>query len=465
MPDAYTLRSEARFGSCLRVRDRAGNSLSLLDVLVVLLVAIAMCASADAAGGQEIRTYQRLEPAQARSEAVFSQISHVRELRDGGVMVADSGGRWVALMDPALATSSVIVENNPFGNSGRGRGLIPWRGDSTLLIDLPNRAALVVDAFGDIRREIAIPTVQLAQCLLGGDTGTPTVDASGRVICQMPLASVNASGSSRSNWVGLQVADSSPLIRVDIASWAIDTVALLRTPRIRLVVLDYGEGRYASAPVLVPLHVADDWARLDDGTLAIVRGADYRVDRITLDGAQLTSALLPFLAQPLTAARKTAMLDSMRAALAALRAAHAPAGALDPPWRIVTGTVDHTQIRAMTIVLPNAARDPAFMAARRARELSPLVIGTPEDLPDFVPPFRPGSVRADGEGHLWIPTLQVVDGSVVYDVVRAADMRLTHVLVPAGQTIVGFGAGGAVYLASGEPGAMRLERARIPFER
>jgi hypothetical protein len=249
------------------------------------------------------------------------------------------------------------------------------------------------------------------------------------------------------------------LIRVDLSNWAIDTVTFVRAPRTRMVVLDFGDGHFGWAPVLVPMNVADDWALLSDGTVAIVRGSDYRIDRIALDGSRLSSALLPFAPRRLSPAQKAAMIDSMRAALAALRAANAPAGALDPPWRIETEPVDMARIRRLTIVLPNAAGDPAFLAARRGRELPPLVIGGPEDVPDVVPPFRPGTVRVDTDGQLWIPTLQVVDGGTVYNVVRTADMHLTRVLVPPGRTVVGFGAG-TVYLASVEAGAMRLERAR-----
>jgi hypothetical protein len=74
-------------------------------------------------------------------------------------------------------------------------------------------------------------------------------------------------------------------------------------------------------------------------------------------------------------------------------------------------------------------------------------------------------MRADADGNLWIRTMQAVEGDVVYDVVRVADMRVTRVLVPRGRTVVGFGAGGRVYVASGEPGAMQLERVRVEFER
>jgi len=241
-------------------------------------------------------------------------------------------------------------------------------------------------------------------------------------------------------------------------------VAFVRAPRTPMVFLDYGDGGFALAPVIVPLSVVDDWALLADGSIAIVRGRDYRIDRVALDGSPLTSALLPFSPVRLTAEQKATIIDSTKTTLAALRAA-ANTGGLDPPWRLHRDSIPMSRMSRITIVLPDAARDPTMLAVRRARELPPLVLGTVDDLPDYIPPFRPGSVRADLDGNVWIRTLLMMQGGVVYDVVRARDSHVTRVVSPPGQTIVGFGPRGTVYLTSGEPGAMRLERARIEFER
>jgi hypothetical protein len=87
------------------------------------------------------------------------------------------------------------------------------------------------------------------------------------------------------------------------------------------------------------------------------------------------------------------------------------------------------------------------------------------DLPDYKPPFFAGSVRADADGYLWIRTIPTkgVAGGPVYDVVNTKGELVDRVQLPKDRTIVGFGAGGVVYLLARDatPGAVsKLEKAR-----
>ena len=87
------------------------------------------------------------------------------------------------------------------------------------------------------------------------------------------------------------------------------------------------------------------------------------------------------------------------------------------------------------------------------------------ELPDYKPPFFTNSVRADEDGFLWIRTIATKGtvGRPIYDVINTKGELVERVQLPKDRTIVGFGAGGVVYLLAREatPGApSRLEKAR-----
>ena len=59
-------------------------------------------------------------------------------------------------------------------------------------------------------------------------------------------------------------------------------------------------------------------------------------------------------------------------------------------------------------------------------------------------------MRADADGHLWVRTIptKAIPGGPVYDVINLKGELIDRVQVPKDRTIVGFGAGGVVYLAA-----------------
>ena len=88
------------------------------------------------------------------------------------------------------------------------------------------------------------------------------------------------------------------------------------------------------------------------------------------------------------------------------------------------------------------------------------------DLPDYKPPFFAGSVRADADGYIWIRTIptKAIAGGPLYDVVNGKGELVERVQLPKDRSIVGFGAGGIVYLLYREGPSnapSRLERARV----
>mgnify|MGYP001546967303 CR=1 FL=1 len=111
---------------------------------------------------------------------------------------------------------------------------------------------------------------------------------------------------------------------------------------------------------------------------------------------------------------------------------------------------------------PPAAGAPATRSGGTSIELPPVEFVPLSEMPDYMPAFSAGAVRADADGNLWIRTSTVFKGLHVYDVVNSGGQLIDRVQLPAGRTIAGFGKDGVVYLAvrDGATG-VRLERARI----
>ena len=85
-------------------------------------------------------------------------------------------------------------------------------------------------------------------------------------------------------------------------------------------------------------------------------------------------------------------------------------------------------------------------------------------LPDYRPPLaRSGSTFADGDGNLWIQTVQPkpVEGGPVYDIVSREGALVDRIQIPMGYSLAGFGRGGVVYLVMRGREGTRLARVRL----
>jgi hypothetical protein len=95
------------------------------------------------------------------------------------------------------------------------------------------------------------------------------------------------------------------------------------------------------------------------------------------------------------------------------------------------------------------------------RDRHPLAFVSPSELPDYRPAFSNGSVRADADGKLWVRIMSPKPASgPEYDVIDRTGKLVDRVVLPAGTTIVGFGAGGIVYLGVRDASGVHVVRAR-----
>ncbi|HEY4215776.1 MAG TPA: hypothetical protein VGM67_01490 [Gemmatimonadaceae bacterium] len=396
-------------------------------------------------------------------------------LRDGRVYVNDITARRILLFDSTLTTATVVADTtdataNAYGQ--RAGTLIRYRGDSALFMDATSLSMLVLGPAGTIGRVMAIPRPEDAQFMIGGLFGAPNFDGKGRLAYYSgppPVFSLTMwGGKPPVNLTGPMATffapkiDSGYVVRVDLASRVLDTAAAVAIPKVRRFFPTGADGNITSIQTKRdPLPVVDDWAGLPDGTIAIVRGRDFHVDWLSLDGRWTSSAKIPFDWQHVDDEHKLALIDSAT-------------------------TADQKNIDGANAQRANAARNGGGGAGGRGNGRgdgggggggggassgsagsspppAPNVVIRPElgDLPDYMPAFARGAVWADADDNLWIRTSASVNGQPVYDVVNRQGALVDRVQLPPFRTIAGFGRG-VVYMAvKGADGVVHLERARI----
>lgn len=402
----------------------------------------------------------------AASPSEFASISSVRALSDGSVLVNDLTGRKVTLLDPTLAHSTVIADSTSatsMAYSSRLGGIIAYHGDTTLFVDPQSMSMLVLDAAGKVARVMSVPKAQDATFLIGGPFGNAGMDLSGRLVYRTMLRPIMSPPGPDGKMAAPISIDSAPIIRFDLDARRADTAGYIKVPAPR-VNINSSEGRVRITMQVNPVSVTDEWALLPDGDIAVVRGADFRVDRLKQDGTVVKGPKIPFEWQRLTDSSKQVIVDSVRKVMEEARARQlaimqgnapspspsggaAPAGGMVFQMRVENG--------------PPAAGAPATRSGGTSVELPPVDFVPLSEMPDYLPAFSAGAVRADAEGNVWIRTSTVFKGVHVYDVVDSGGHLIDRVQLPAGRTIAGFGKEGVVYLAVRDGAAgVRLERAR-----
>jgi hypothetical protein len=444
-------------------------SLSMMRRLLISAATLILGSSAVAQSPPPIRP---LGPVVAKSTEGFANVAGVRVLAGGRVLINDVAKRRVLLFDSTLSSFTVVADSTAAtanAYSGRSAGLIAYRSDSTLFVDPASLSMLVIDPAGRIGRVMSVPRADDAGSLAAGPiSGSTGFDATGRLVYRMfprPRPRMSPDG----HMVSPDIPDTAAIVRIDLATRQLDTVGFIKTPRPNVQMSRGDDGRMSTNVTMNPLPVVDEWAILSDGSIAFVRGRDYHVDWVSPDGTKSSSPKMPFEWQRLTDEDKVAFIDSVKAAGERMGAGavfqqilapgSAPAGSAAPP---PLGGQTVTIVQGGPPPAGGGARDGA--ATRSPQRTSPRInFVSPSELPDYKPPFFAGSVRADADGNLWIRTIptKAVAGGPVYDVVNRQGGLVDRVQIPAGRMIIGFGAGGVVYLANRDGNTTYLERARV----
>jgi len=246
------------------------------------------------------------------------------------------------------------------------------------------------------------------------------------------------------------------ILRADLATRVLDSSAAVRIPKSKRVLkLDAQGGLLAIETTPDPLPVVDTWTMTADGRLAIVRGRDYHVDWLEADGRWTSSPKMPFDWQRVSDARKEMLIDSTVKAW--------QASFDDVAGATGSGGGGGAGRGAGRGGGPPASGSAAATPPARRTNRAPTLAIRPslQELPDYLPPFELGAVRADADGNLWIRTTTIVGGQPVYDIVNGRGELFDRVQLPSFRTIAGF-APGLVYMAvKDSAGIVHLERARI----
>lgn len=408
---------------------------------------------------------------------VFGSISTVRPLPGGRVLVNDLVRRQLLLLDSTFAKEAVVADTtaataNAF--SGRTAGLIAYRGDSSLFIDPSSLSMLVLDGAGKVVRVMAVPRPGDAQFMIGGPFGTPGFDSKGRIVYRgftRPNLPPPPSGNDPPGGIQVpQQPDSAPILRVALDTRTLDTAAFFKIPKTKASVSQNDRGQVSVMMIMNPMPVVDDWTLLSDGTLAIVRGADYHIDWLAPDGSRTSTPKIPFEWQRLSDEAKATFLDSAKTAAEANRARMiaASSGGVQPAAAAPSG--GPAGGGAQTFVMrmdgggapAGGSAAPAALSGGAPMSIMPPTVNmiAASELPDYRPAFGTGATRADLDGNLWIRTSKVSNGGPVYDVVSRQGVLIDRVAFPFGRVIAGFGPN-VIYLGLRDDKGARLELAKI----
>lgn len=420
-----------------------------------------LAVAASIAGAQQRPAIRQIGAVTAKSTETFTGVTSVRALSSGGVLVNDVSGRRVILFDSQLSKFTVIADStsataNAYG--GRLGALLAYRGDSSIFVDPQSVSMLVIDPSGKVGRVIAIPRAEDASAI-GSPVGNTSFDRQGRLIYraaprfgQQRIVAGTPGGMPPMP----EIPDSAFVLRVDLTTRKLDTVGVVRTPKVKMEVKTDDRGGMSMSSLINPLPTVDEWAVTSDGALAFVRGKDYHVDFVNPDGTKVSAAKVPFDWQRLSDEDKIAFIDSVKAARerqganAPLVAGAAPGGGGGTPnVQIFTGPAG-----------PGGGPGGPNRNAAPGLQLNFI---PPNELPDYKPPFFAGSVRADTEGNVWVRTIPTaaIAGGPVYDVINRKGELVDRVQIPANRTIAGFGSNGAVFLINRDGTTATLERATV----
>jgi hypothetical protein len=445
---------------------------------VVLGLTMAGAAGAQTKG-PELPPIRQLGAVTATATEKLGFTANVRPLADGRVYVNDPSGRRVLLFDAALQHFTIVADSmGANGNTyGRIGGLVAYRGDSTLFVDPQSLSMLVLDASGKVGRVMSVPSAQDAMSF-ANVLGNASMDAQGRLVYRgQPRFNFQALGPGAAGGPPRipEMPDSAPIFRIDLATRKIDTLAYIKTQKIKMNTTQDENGRIMMTSEINPLPVVDEWAMTTDGAVALVRGRDYHIDWVNPDGSRASSPKVPFEWQRLSDEDKVAFIDSVKAARERL-GANAPVVATPggggtqvqagPPPGAGDG---FGGARVMVFGGPpggdGGGRRPNGNAPAGNTTFTPPQFNfvPPSELPDYKPVFLNGFVRADADGNVWVRTIptKAIGGGPVYDVINRKGELVERVQIPVNRTISAFGPGGVVYLTSREGNTTKLEKASV----
>lgn len=354
----------------------------------------------------------------AESSEPFTNISSIRELASGKVLVADRVDKVVQLIDLAGgATVKVGREGKGPGEYSLPIGLIPRPDGSTLLQDPLNRRFLTIGADGKIGGTAELPPAPSSGPgggLMLSVQGMQS-DSRGRLYFQGPPFNFQS---------GKQL-DSISVIRWEPGSTKLDTVGYFKPPASSSQVSGGGgnfQVRLGGQKVFTP---SETWAVAGDGRIARLIPSPYRVVWYDGSGRSTAGPVLPYVPIKVGEAEKEQVREARR------------------------------KNRPMTITMgPGGA----------ASSAPPPSVQIPEpEFEETMPPFGNAGVLATPEGEVWVLRNRPASDKVpTYDVFDKAGALVKKISLAQNSRVVGFGKGTVYVARSDEDDLQYLQRFKRP---
>jgi hypothetical protein len=346
----------------------------------------------------------------------FSQITGIRELKNGRVIVADNRDKVIQLVDFKGGATKIGREGSGPGEYGLPSAVFAAPGDSTWVFDVMNSRYLVIDPAGKpvstfTMADAAAPATGPQRSGRGGDGPirggfglgfAQGIDAQGRLYFRAPVVRFGDDGPT--------VADTTPILRWDRKRNLTDTVGVLVNPAGPPPVRTPGGGR-DEVRVTVrmggaqPFGSADTYVVTPAGDVAVVRARDYHVDWI-VNGKTVSGAPIRYDRVKVTEADKKAWAEARKNA---------------------TGTM---------VVNENGNRS--------VRNV-PIPDEGQTTFPEFKGPFG-NNVVAAPNGQILVQKYMPADAPPTYDVIDRTGKVVSRLVLPKRSRVLGFG-NGTIYLA------------------
>jgi hypothetical protein len=353
----------------------------------------------------------------AESPPVFTNVNmnQLHHYADGRVLVHDVGRQRVVVLDPTLKQETVALD------TVRGR-------------DNSYSLGILLDPQGKPGRVIPAPRG------LGNLAQAGWSSAFGLVSSM--LRTPDAPVSPDSTLIGAYNADTREVTRLGaFFNGMRATVSTAPMP-----------------PDIFP--VSDQMTVMADGSIAIVRVLEYRVEWISPDRTHTVSPRVAYAWKQLSDAERAHVLDSANTARKRVAEERLATWVKDS-IAIATG-----KLPPRTTAAGARAGQPLQGAAAFGPRPPVYFPATINQVPSYLPPFAPGNgnVMADADNHLWVRSIDwaaPAGSPITYDVIDRAGALIYRVALPDGRRIVGFGPKGLVYLLGRDAGVIRIERATV----
>ena len=343
----------------------------------------------------------------------FTQVSGVRELADGRVIISDS--REVRVVVADFATQRVEL----IGRKGMGPGeysrpssMYPMSGDSTLVYD------------GGAGRWLILSGARIVATLPPDDPAHTATFAGIRYVDDRGSVAGWSVDRPNPGIADAGVHDSGTIVFVRRGSSRVDTVAkVVRTPQRFFAWTDPITGTPQFNASAAAFATSEDFLLFPDGWLAVIRLNPYRVDWRSPNGAWTLGPPVPVPLARVTDREKAFYLKRFE------RAVNAPVN-----------------------ISPNAppsVRDAMANSARRRWT----------EFPEFIPPFMGMSSLPAPEGTVIVLKTPTADApNPTYDSIDRTGKLVRRIGLAAGQRIVGFGKHGVYIVSADSDGLERISR-------